>query len=131
MKKAFSISVLSLLCGCAMQGATSAPPSTPVFFKPNSAVLDQAAQKTITLVAQAAAAKPGAPVTVVGTTEDKGDTGYTNALSEQRAQAVAAQLVADGVEKSRLRVYGSGAVDKPHGLNKSQGARRVLISIGD
>lgn len=114
-----------------MQGATSAPPSTPVFFKPNSAVLDQAAQKTITLVAQAAAAKPGAPVTVVGTTEDKGDTGYTNALSEQRAQAVAAQLVADGVEKSRLRVYGSGAVDKPHGLNKSQGARRVLISIGD
>ena len=131
MKKAFIISVLVGLSGCAMQGPASTPPSTPVFFKPDSAALDQAAQKTIELLAQAAAAKPNAAVTVVGTTEDKGDTGYTNALSEQRAQAVAAQLVADGVAKSRLHVYGTGAVDQAHGLNKSQGARRVLISIGN
>lgn len=130
MRKLIIISLLACLGGCAMQGQRSAPPSTPVFFKPNSAALDPAALKTIALLAQAANAKPDAPVTVVGTTEDKGDTGHNNALSEERAQAVAAQLVADGVAKARLRVYGAGAVDEARGLNKAEGARRVLISIG-
>lgn len=130
MKKLFIISALMCLGGCALQGHASAPPSTPVFFKPNSAALDSAALKTIALLAHAANARPDAPVTIVGTTEDKGDTGHNNALSEERAQAVAAQLAADGVAKARLRVYGAGAVDKAHGLNKAEGARRVLISIG-
>lgn len=132
MKKLFLISVLSALSGCAMlEGQPKLPPSTPVFFKPQSALLDQAALTTIEAVAEAANAKPNTPVFVVGTSENKGNTALSNALSEERAKAVAAQLRADGVTPDRLRVYGAGAVDTPKGLNISQGARRVLISIGD
>ena len=106
-------------------------PSTPVFFKPYSAALDQNALTTIDAVAIAARAHPDMPVIVVGTSENKGDvSALSKALSEQRANAVAAQLEADGVNKSRLQVFGAGAVDTPKGINESQGARRVLISIG-
>lgn len=132
MKKVIFISILSALSGCAMlERPPTPPPSTPVFFKPQSAKLDQAALTTIEVVAEAANAKPDAPVIVVGTTENKGNTALSNALSEQRAKAVAAQLQVDGVRSDRLRIYGAGAVDMPKGLNASQGARRVLISIGD
>lgn len=131
MKKLLFVCALSALSGCAIGGSSTAtPPSTPVFFKPQSAGLDQNARATIATVADAARAKPDAPVIVVGTTEDKGNPAMSNALSQARAQAVAAELEADGVAKNRLRIYGAGAVDAPKGLNISQGARRVLISIG-
>ena len=129
MKKIIAVCALVALGGC--MSSKGIPPSTPVFFKPQSAVLDQNALTTIAAVAKAANTKPDVPVFVVGTSEHKGDTALSNALSERRAQAVAAQLETDGVEKTRLRIYGAGAVDAPKGLNASQGARRVLISIGD
>lgn len=132
MKKLLFISMLTIVSGCATgEGAGMPSPSTPVFFKPLSATLDQNALTTIEAVAVAARAHPDMPVIVVGTSENKGDiSALSKALSEQRANAVATQLEADGVSKSRLQVYGAGAVDAPKGINASQGARRVLISIG-
>lgn len=131
MKKIFFAGMLVALSGCAvLEGVPTPPPSTPIFFKPESSALDQGALASIAAVARAANAKPNSPVIVVGTSESKGNTALSNALSEKRAQAVAAQLEADGVAQERLRVYGAGAVDVPKGLNVSQGARRVLISIG-
>lgn len=132
MKKLLFISTLTVLSGCAIGEKPPAPPqSTPVFFKPFSATLDQNALATIEAVAVAAQAHTDLPVIVVGTTENKGDySAQSKALSEQRANAVAAQLEADGVQQNRLQVYGAGAVEAPKGINASQGARRVLISIG-
>lgn len=132
MKKIVVIALLATLGGCASWDATpTPPPSTPIFFKPQSVSLDQNALSTIALMAKAANAKPDKPVVIVGTSENKGDAAMSEALSEKRAQTVAAQLEADGVSKDRLRVYGAGAVDVPKGLNAAQGARRVLISIGN
>lgn len=132
VKRIVAIGLLAALGGCASwESAPTPPPSTPIFFKPQSAALDQNALLAISVVAKAANAKPDAPVIVVGTSENKGDTALSEALSEKRAQTVAVQLEADGVQKDRLRVYGAGAVDMPKGLNAAQGARRVLISIGN
>lgn len=131
MRKLFFVGTLLALSGCAaFEGVPTPPPSTPIFFKPESASLDQGALASIEAVATAASSRPDAPIFVVGTSESKGNTALSNALSEKRAQAVAAQLEADGIARERLRVYGAGAVDMPKGLNISQGARRVLISIG-
>lgn len=131
MKKLFILGLLVTFSGCTSgESAPSTAPSVPVFFKPQSAELDQNALTAIESMAKAAQINQTAPVVIVGTTENKGDTALSNALSEKRAQAVAAQLEADGVEKDRLRIYGAGAVDAPKGLNRAQGARRVLISIG-
>lgn len=133
MKKLVAIGLLAALGGCAAWNTPKPPPSTPVFFKPQSAALDQSALTTIEIVAKAASAQPDKPVIIVGTTENKADvtSNQAKALSNARAQAVAAQLVADGVSKDRLHIYGAGAVDAPKGLNAAQGARRVLISIGN
>lgn len=132
MKKIAVVALLAALGGCTLwNGTPTPPPSTPVFFKPQSAALDQNALSTIALVAKAANTKPDKPVIIVGTSENKGDVALSAALSEKRAQTVAAQLEADGVDKNRLRIYGAGAVDIPKGLNAAQGARRVLISIGN
>lgn len=132
LKKFFIISVLFVVAGCATgEGAGISSLSTPVFFKPLSATLDQNALVTIQAVAAKALIRPNSSVIVVGTAENKGDYSMQGKLlSEQRANAVAAQLEADGIPKSRLQVYGAGAVDAPKGINASQGARRVLISIG-
>lgn len=131
MRKLLFVCALSVLSGCAAwDGPTTPPPSTPVFFKPQSSALDQNALTTIASVAGAARARPSAPVFIVGTSENKGSALLDKDLSNARAQAVATQLEADGVEKDRLRIYGAGAVDAPKGINASQGARRVLISIG-
>ena len=131
MKRIVAIGLLATLGGCtAWESAPTPPPSTPIFFKPQSAELDQNAVLAIAVVAKAANALPDAPVIVVGTSENKGDVALSEAISEKRAQTVAAQLEADGVDKARMRVYGAGAVDMPKGLNFAQGSRRVLISIG-
>lgn len=133
MKKLLYISALCILSSCATGEKQALPtPSTPVFFKPLSAKLDQNALVTIQAVAIKALVHPYTPVIIVGTTENKGDySAQSKALSQQRANAVAAQLEADGVAQGRLQIYGAGAVDAPKGINESQGARRVLISIGN
>ncbi len=51
---------------------------------------------------------PNTTVEVVGHTDNTGDAGYNQNLSQRRAEAVAGVLVTNGVASSRVRAYGQG-----------------------
>lgn len=134
MRKILYISLLLGVAGCSYlppylggpQVATA--PETPVFFQPFSAALDASALTAIAAAAAAAQQQPAADVTVTGAADTVGSTQANMVLSKARAQAVAGQLVADGVTMSRIHAYGIGETGRPD--NKAQANRRVLISIG-
>lgn len=134
MKKLLILSVLAGLAGCAeLEGPVGPPPpATPVFFQPFSAALDQPALTTIATIAKAANEQPDAPVTVIGAADSVGDPQANLYLSKTRAQVVADQLVADGVDRARLRIHARGEIrptsEAPGG--PVQAARRVLVEIG-
>ena len=52
---------------------------------------------------------------VEGHTDDSGDAGVNQALSEKRAEAVKARLIADGIAAERLFAIGYGATRPPEG----------------
>lgn len=135
MKKFLILSALAGLAGCANLDAPQGPPppATPVFFQPFSAALDQPALDTIATVAKAANEKPTAPVTVIGAADSVGSVKANGYLSQTRAQVVADQLVADGVDQSRLIVRGKGIVQPSYAASgtAAQVARRVTIEIGN
>jgi OOP family OmpA-OmpF porin len=60
-------------------------------------------------IAKRLAARPGDGIIVVGHTDAHGDSGYNEALSLRRANAVAAKLRELGVEDSRISVRGLGS----------------------
>lgn len=75
---------------------------------------------------------PDAPVEVVGHTDDRGEDAYNQRLSEDRAAAVAAHLVAGGVDEQRLSVAGRGEAEPlaPNDTDEGRQAnRRVEITI--
>lgn len=126
--------IISLLCGvsaCALRFGgppASTSPETPVFFQPFSASLDPDAISAIASAAAAAAQAPDAPITVTGAADNAGTTAANKTLSRERAEAVAAQLEADGVPSTRIHAYGIGEAGRPG--NEAQVNRRALIRIG-
>jgi outer membrane protein OmpA-like peptidoglycan-associated protein len=120
------------IAGCAYLPFGGPPPATspetPVFFQPFSASLDPDAVSAVASAAAAAAQAPDAPVTVTGAADTVGSTEANKALSRERADAVAAQLEADGVASTRIHAYGIGEAGRPG--NQAQVNRRVLIRIG-
>jgi outer membrane protein OmpA-like peptidoglycan-associated protein len=75
---------------------------------------------------------PNTTVQVVGHTDNVGDAGYNQGLSQRRADAVANELVGAGVPRSRIQAFGRGE-DQPIASNltpegKAQN-RRVEIVI--
>jgi outer membrane protein OmpA-like peptidoglycan-associated protein len=130
--------MISLLCG--VSGCASLPfmgprpastPATPIFFQPASAALDQPALSSIESAAEAAQARPGAPVYVTGAADSIGPAAANQSLSQARAQAVAAALAADGVAATRIHTDWIGESAAPAPDSRTQAARRVLIRIGD
>jgi len=69
---------------------------------------------------------PDTRVTVVGYTDNAGSRQADATLSQQRAQAVADALVANGVAASRLVRAGRGQTGEDPGV----ASRRVEISLG-
>jgi outer membrane protein OmpA-like peptidoglycan-associated protein len=131
MRKFLVFSMLWGVSACAyLPGGPPVPttPATPVFFQPFSAALDPAALSTIASAAQAANEEPGVRVTVIGAADNTGTPAANRYLSETRAQVVADTLVADGVDRSRIRVRGIGETGAPNDM--AQSSRRALISIG-
>lgn len=134
MKKFLAISALFGFTGCASLPFFGPPvpttPATPVFFQPDSAVLDQTALTTISTFAQAAAKIPDA-ITITGDADQQGALAANEQIAHARADIVAKALIADGVGASRIRetIRTMPTGDTP--ANKAQAARRVLLKFGD
>ncbi|MEO0343808.1 MAG: OmpA family protein [Pseudomonadota bacterium] len=75
---------------------------------------------------------PNTLVDVIGHTDTTGTAAYNQSLSKRRADAVAAQLISNGVGSQRIRAYGRGEVDPIASNGTAQGRqanRRVEIVI--
>ena len=75
---------------------------------------------------------PGSDLLIAGHTDSVGTDGYNLGLSQRRAESAAAYLVANGVERSRLRSSGLGETE-PVAPNDSETGRsknrRVEVAI--
>jgi len=75
---------------------------------------------------------PNTIVDVIGHTDNTGTSSYNQNLSKQRADAVAAQLISNGVSSTRIRAFGRGETS-PIATNATaegrQANRRVEIII--
>lgn len=97
---AVSLGLLALATACTPP--PEPPPRYVVFFTAFSSDLDTAAQGVVQDAATAARNFPTRPVTVAGYTDRVGSPTAEVQLSQRRAQVVADQLVADGVDRGRI-----------------------------
>ncbi len=103
-------------------------PSYPIFFTELSSQLDDPATKAIAQAAEAAKANPFRIVTVAGYAAPTGSPQGSADLARGRAQVVADQLVADGVDRARIRRAAHGTTDFSQ---SSQESRRVDITLSN
>ncbi len=124
---------LFAVCLLSIAGCAQMPPAPPartvvVFFTPDSAALDSAAQSAITEVSSLATQNPGAIVHVRGfAAPDAGSTAFNNALANTRAQGVADALAQAGVPRGRISMETRGPV--AYELMPTE-SRRVEIMVG-
>ncbi|MEL0082797.1 MAG: OmpA family protein, partial [Gammaproteobacteria bacterium] len=81
-----------------------------VHFEFDSAVLTGKAEEVLDQAAATLKSSSGS-VVVVGHTDDRGDAGYNQQLSEARAQAATSYLISQGVSASRLSAKGMGQTE--------------------
>jgi outer membrane protein OmpA-like peptidoglycan-associated protein len=93
-------------------------------FRFNSADLDVDAGPTLMELREALNASPGLRLTLIGHTDSTGTPHYNRTLSQRRAQAVVAWLVAKGVPAARLAVDGKGQ-DQPIADNGTDEGRAL------
>jgi OmpA-OmpF porin, OOP family len=142
MKRLLVICALLAMAACAQHPppppvASNPPPPPPapppppttytVYFDYNSARIGPAGREIVQLAANGY--KGGAPsgVQVAGFTDPSGGARYNQRLSLQRANAVAAVLVQDGVPQSAISVSGDGETTTGAGPGQD---RRVDITLG-
>lgn len=107
MRRTLILALPVLLAACA---TVQDEPVRTVFFTPDSAALDVAAQGVVQGAASRAARFPNSRVRVLGYTGPAGETAANVALAAARAEAVAAGLRAAGVAPGRISVAGRGPV---------------------
>jgi outer membrane protein OmpA-like peptidoglycan-associated protein len=115
--------LLFVLSACSLFGPSK--PHYVVFFEERSAQLDTPARGVIAQVARRAKDHPAAAVEVIGYTDSAGGPQADVLLSQQRAQAVADALIANGVSANRLVRKGRGQTGGSPGIAN----RRVEIII--
>jgi outer membrane protein OmpA-like peptidoglycan-associated protein len=103
-----------------------AQPRYVIFYSPWSSTLDDKGLSVIAGAAQLALKDPDSTVQVVGFASTVGADAANQSLSETRAQAVETQLVADGLDASRVTSMARGAT--PYQFSPNE-ARRVEIDI--
>lgn len=102
-------------------------------FATNSAAISPSVQGDLRKVASSLLRYKGSLVQVIGHTDSDGDAAYNYALSERRANAVAAEIAAGGVAYNRMQVIGRGE-DQPRASNltaagKAQNRRVEIVII--
>jgi outer membrane protein OmpA-like peptidoglycan-associated protein len=88
----------------------------------NSAVIESASTATLERAAQILRDNPGVRVEIEGHTDDTGNAGYNQRLSESRARSVADWLASHGIPSERMETRGYGAT-KPRAANDSEAHR--------
>lgn len=79
-----------------------------ILFSTDSTSVRSDLQRDLGALAGNLQAYPNTSVQVVGHTDNVGEAGYNQSLSERRANAVAAVLINNGVNPGRIRTYGRG-----------------------
>lgn len=108
--------------------------ATPVVFVGESAELDPASEAVLERLAAVLAAAPGLPVEIVGHSDPLDDPAQALALSGQRAQAVAARLIEQGIEPARIHLAAGGAEEPIADSSTEEGRasnRRVTVRFPD
>ena len=103
-----------------------------ITFATGSSSVSSQAEWTLGTVAESLRKYPGSNVEVSGHTDNVGSLASNNELSQKRAISVAKILVGQGVEKSRIQVFGAGPT-QPIASNSTeegrQANRRVEIKL--
>ena len=103
-----------------------------VLFDSGKATLQPGARTKLTELAGILAKYPRTIVTITGNTDSRGSAELNDRLSKERAQAVADELVANGVNPARIVTFGAGysnpvaTNDTPEGRQQN---RRVDIVV--
>ncbi|MCC6001257.1 MAG: OmpA family protein [Pararhodobacter sp.] len=79
-----------------------------VTFRTGSSVVDPGFRPALRSVSESLRRHPGTSVLVIGHTDNVGGAAYNNQLSQDRAMAVARELIASGTSGSRIQVSGRG-----------------------
>ena len=127
----FALSLIALSgCQAASQDVARqyhpAEPRYVVFYSPWSSTLDAKGLALVAQAAQDALKDPASTVQVVGFASTIGSDAANQALSEERAEGVLHQLIADGVPQGRITSMARGATT--YQLSAIE-ARRVEIDI--
>ncbi len=107
------------LCQARMDALSS---TGAITFEVSQSELRADSGPVLDLLADAARRCAGFRVTVTGHTDDSGDPVANLALSQARAEAVVSYLVAQGVERDRLRAVGVGS-SEPRASNDTAAGR--------
>jgi outer membrane protein OmpA-like peptidoglycan-associated protein len=134
MRRRAALLVLALvgLSGCTQVSSfisrqyAPAQPRFVIFYSPWSSTLDETGRLVAASAARLALTEPASTIQVVGFASTVGADDANQTLSESRAQAVETQLIADGVDASRVTSMARGATTYQFSPLES---RRVEIDV--
>ena len=130
MRWLIGLPLIVSLAACAVSDAEPAGQRFPVFFTPTSGSLSQGADGVVNAAAEFANRYKDKPVTLEAYAAPPGHHYVEPAdIDTTRAAAVTAQLVADGVDSSRISVVPKGPVQPTVPMSKIE-VRRVDIIVG-
>ena len=89
---------------CPRGGGANQPPPVRVLFELGSAQIRASEKSTIAQAAATAKARQVSAICLIGHTDKLGDKSFNEKLARSRAQAVAAQMIRDGVPASHLYI---------------------------
>jgi outer membrane protein OmpA-like peptidoglycan-associated protein len=129
MRRSLPFAIL-LLAASAIPGGARADDLTRfvIYFGSWSALIEPAAQQAVAAAAAAAKQNAAAPVIVTGYASTVGSVAANTLLSQLRAQIVNDELLADGVDASRITLTGTGPTTF---LVEPVESRRVVIQVGN
>jgi outer membrane protein OmpA-like peptidoglycan-associated protein len=107
-----------------------AQPKFVIFYSPWSSTLDAGGLSVVSGAAQLALKEPAATVQVVGFASTVGPNDANQSLSEARAQAVESQLIADGVDASRVTSMARGATAYQFSPEEARRVEIVVVKAG-